>query len=345
MINLTKGNILKSDAEALVNTVNCVGVMGKGIAHQFKQKYPDNFTAYNRACKAGEVETGTMNVFETGMMLGPKYIINFPTKRHWKGNSKIEYIEDGMTALIEEIERLGITSIAVPPLGCGNGGLEWSEVHPIIEKAFHALPNVDVRLYPPLGAPDSDAMPVETKTPAMTRTRAVIVKLIEKYGVPGYRLSMLEIQKLAYFMQISGEDLKLEFSKGKFGPYSEKLNYPLQRIEGHFTRGYGDRSRSGRSQIHLIPGAVEDADRFLENHPDIQKRLERVNQLIDGFETPYSMELLATTHWVAAGTGTPAYDKNSVVEAVHSWSVRKKKLFKTKHIQIAWQRLHDQDWL
>ena len=180
----------------------------------------------------------------------------------------------------------------------------------------------------------------------MTRTRAVIVKLIEKYGVPGYRLSMLEIQKLMYFQQFSGEDLqRLEFSKNQFGPYSETLNHSLQGIEGHFTRGYGDRSQSGRPEIHLIPGAVEEADRFLEDRPDTLGRLERVNQLIDGFETPYGMELLATTLWVAAGTGTPAHDRDTVVEAVHSWSARKRELFKPKHIRLAWQRLHDQDWI
>lgn len=156
MIERTKGNILKVDAEALVNTVNCVGYMGKGIALQFKQAFPDNFKAYEKACDKGQVKPGRMFVHETGNIFNPRYIINFPTKRHWRGKSRLEDIRLGLIALIEEVKRLRICSVAVPPLGCGLGGLNWKTVRPMIEHAFAELPDVRVLLYEPLGTSKKD---------------------------------------------------------------------------------------------------------------------------------------------------------------------------------------------
>ena len=155
MIEVKKGNLLRSDVEALVNTVNSVGYMGKGVALQFKQAFPANFTAYQKACRAKEVKPGKMFVFKTGLMINPKYIINFPTKRHWRGNSRLEDIESGLITLIQEIKRLGIRSIALPPLGCGLGGLDWKVVHPMIEKAFSDMPAVRVLLFELAGAPEA----------------------------------------------------------------------------------------------------------------------------------------------------------------------------------------------
>jgi O-acetyl-ADP-ribose deacetylase (regulator of RNase III) len=153
MIELTRGDLFQADAEALVNAVNCVGVMGRGIALQFKQAFPRNFTAYAAACKRGEVEPGRMLVVETVQRTAPRYIVNFPTKRHWKDKSRLADIDSGLLALIAEVRRLGIRSIAVPPLGCGLGGLAWADVRPRIERAFVALPDVRVLLYEPEGAP------------------------------------------------------------------------------------------------------------------------------------------------------------------------------------------------
>src|SRR5262249_34013059 len=136
MIELTQGDILKADAEALVNTVNCAGVMGRGIALQFKRAFPENFTAYAAACRREEVPRGRMLAVETRRPANPRYIVNFPTKRHWKEKSRMADIEHGLEALVADVKRLGIRSIAVPPLGCGLGGLDWSEVRPRIERAF-----------------------------------------------------------------------------------------------------------------------------------------------------------------------------------------------------------------
>ncbi len=342
MIQITSGNLLEAEVDALVNTVNCVGFMGKGIALQFKQAFPDNFTAYEKACHAGEVRPGRMFIYETRSMIGPKYIINFPTKRHWKGKSKMEDIESGLQALIADVARLGINSIAVPPLGCGLGGLNWSDVRPRIERAFASLPNVQVQMFAPTGAPDAKAMPVRTKPANMTHARALFIKLMEQYAGMEYRLTLLEIQKLAYFLQESGENLKLKYIAHTYGPYADNLNKVLQAIEGHFTRGYGDSPKPDRD-IELLPGAIEAADAFLakEAEKSSLERLHKVAELIEGFETPYGMELLSSVHWVVRHGEPPAHSVESAVTAVHRWNDRKRQMFPPKHIAVSWRRLDE----
>jgi O-acetyl-ADP-ribose deacetylase (regulator of RNase III) len=149
MMQYRHGDILQADAEALVNTVNCVGIMGRGLALQFKNAYPANFKAYKAACQRGDVQPGRMFVFETGQPTDPKYIVNFPTKRHWRGKSRMEDIEAGLEALASDIQRLRIRSIAVPPLGSGLGGLAWREVRSKIEKALAVFSDVQIVIYEP----------------------------------------------------------------------------------------------------------------------------------------------------------------------------------------------------
>ena len=343
MIKITRGNLLKADAEALVNTVNSVGVMGKGIALQFKQAFPENFRQYKQACDAGEVKPGRMFVTDAGQLINPRYIINFPTKRHWRGKSRIEDIETGLKALIEEVKRLEIRSIAVPPLGCGNGGLLWSQVKPLIEQAFEELPEVKVLLFEPKGAPGADSMPVATKKPKMTRARALLISLPELYGIAGYRLSRLEIQKLAYFLQMAGEPLKLQYVKDKYGPYANNLNHVLQKLEGHYIRGYGDKSED--AEIYVLPEGRKSAQKFLEKVAEAKNRLDRVRDLIEGFETPHSIELLATVHWVVEKEDfEAARDCERAIALVQEWSDRKRKQFKPQQIRKAWERLRDRNW-
>lgn len=340
MITLTQGNLIKTDAEALVNTVNCVGYMGKGIALQFKQAFPDNFKAYQQACLTKEVQPGRMFVFETGTMLNPRYIINFPTKRHWRGKSRLEDIKSGLKALIEEVKRIGIKSIAIPPLGCGLGGLDWKIVRPLIEKAFSEMPDVRVSLFEPAGTPDAKTMPVRTAHPKMTVARALFVKLMEHYMSPAYRLTLLEIQKLAYFLQEAGEPLKLKFEAGHYGPYAPNLNKVLEIMEGHFIRGYGD-SQKPDVDIELMQGAIEVADRFLEEHQDSYRRLKKIDEVIDGFETPYGMELLSSVHWVTVHGDSPVKDADAAIQRIHQWNSRKQKMFQPAHIRTAWKRLKE----
>lgn len=150
MIEPANGNLLEAKAEALVNAVNTVGVMGAGIALQFRQRFPDMFSAYVSACRSGGVLPGRMHVFELGQSVaGPRWIINFPTKRHWRERSRLEDIIDGLGDLVMQVQRLEIRSLAVPPLGCGLGGLEWGHVRPQIECAFESVRDVRVLLFEP----------------------------------------------------------------------------------------------------------------------------------------------------------------------------------------------------
>ena len=347
MIESGEGNLLKADVEALVNTVNCNGYMGRGIALQFKKAFPDNNRAYEQVCKDGKLIPGRMLVFETGAFINPKFIINFPTKRNWRNKSRIEDIESGLTALVQEVRERQIRSIAIPPLGCGLGGLRWADVRPSIEKAFHSLPSVRVVLFEPKGSPTAADMPVRTKRPRLTLARSLFLHLMSNYRELGYRLTLLEIQKLAYFLQCAGQPLRLRYDKGPYGPYAPNLDKVLQALESHFTRGYGDSSKPDQ-EIAVLEGAIDAAATFLnEDHEfaDAKPRLERVEALIDGFQTPYGMELLASVHWVACQGESPAKSSEQAVVQVHGWNDRKRNLFQTKHIHIAWQRLASEGWL
>jgi O-acetyl-ADP-ribose deacetylase (regulator of RNase III) len=343
MIEGGQGNLLQADAEALVNTVNTVGHMGKGIALQFKQAYPENFKAYAQAVRRGEVQPGRMFVVPTGLLTNPRYIINFPTKRHWRSRSRIEDIEAGLRGLIEEIERLGLRSIAIPPLGCGNGGLDWSDVRPRIVRALEKLPDVCVLLFEPRGAPAAADMPIRTRRPQMTTGRALLIKLMEQYLGLAYRLTLLEVQKLAYLLQEAGESLRLRYEPGHYGPYAANLNNVLERIEGHYVRGYGD-SQKPDAEIGLLRGATQEADAFLVSHEQSRVRLRRVARLIEGFETPYGMELLSSVHWVAKH-GSEVRTADDAIRAVHAWNERKRRMFSPSHIQVAWKQLVDGAWL
>ncbi|TKB74233.1 MAG: Appr-1-p processing protein [Nitrospira sp.] len=343
MICNATGNLLQADVEALVNTVNCDGFMGKGIALQFKQAWPDNFDAYAKVCRAKEVRPGQMFIWETGRMVNPRYIVNFPTKRHWREKSLIEDIRSGLRALVADVRRLGIGSIAMPPLGCGNGGLDWREVRPLIESAFAELPNTQVQLFSPLGAPDAKSMPVNTERPVMTVSRALFVKVMHQYEALSYRLTLLEIQKLMYFLQEAGEPLKLRFEAHIYGPFAANLNKVLERMEGHLIRGYGD-SQKPDTEIELLPGALEEADLYLGKHPLPIARVHRVSNLIQGFETPYGMELLSSVHWVCAHSKPKATSLETAIAFVQGWNERKLKMFRSEHIRIAYQRLREHAW-
>ena len=344
MIKLTHGDIFKADAEALVNTVNCIGVMGRGIALQFSKAFPENSKVYKAACDKKQLHPGTMLVYDLNRFENPRYIINFPTKRHWKGKSRIEDIESGLKALIEEVHKRNIHSIAIPPLGCGLGGLNWEQVRPMIENAFETLPDVNVLLYEPAGAPSAEVMVKEKIPPKMTVGRAALISLMRRYleAVMDPFISLLEIHKLVYFMQEAGENLKLRYSKGLYGPYAENLRHLLSHIEGYFISGYGDAEDRPDKQIELHSEAAAQAETFLKHYDDTQKRFKRVVNLISGFETPFGMELLATVHWVATREGAATADE--AILKTYAWNDRKR-MFQEEHIRIAWEVLEQKGWL
>lgn len=344
MIQLTQGDILKTDAEALVNTVNCVGIMGRGIALQFKKAFPENFKAYEVACKANQVQLGKMFVYDLNRLYNPRFIINFPTKRHWRSKSRIEDIQTGLADLIPIVQQLQIRSIAIPPLGCGLGGLNWADVKPLITEAFQTLPEVKVLLFEPTGAPRATVMVKQEKVPNMTVGRAALLGLMRRYlsAVMDPTVTLLEVHKLMYFMQAAGEPLRLNYQKAPYGPYAENLRHVLNHIEGHFITGYADAGDQPDKPLELKLHASEQAEAFLAEHEATRMRFNRVANLIKGFETPFGMELLSTVHWVKN------YEQAATIEAavkqINNWNPRKR-MFEARHIHLAWERLHQAEWL
>ena len=343
MIRFKSGDILTEDAEALVNTVNCVGVMGRGIALQFKKAFPDNFRVYAKACQRGEVQPGRMFVFETGALTNPRYIVNFPTKRHWRGNSRIEDIDAGLRDLAAVIRQRDIRSIAVPPLGAGLGGLEWSDVRPRIEEALQGFNDLDVVVFEPRGAPAAERMVRGREAPRMSPERAVLVGLMHRYlnGLLDPFVTLLEVHKLMYFMQETGQRLKLRYTEGPYGPYAENLRHLLNEVEGHFISGYGDGGDRPDKQLELVPGAVEDAAKVLRRSPKTRERFERVTDLVDGFESAFGLELLSTVHWVLV-RDNPA-SRDDLVRLTYAWNERKKR-FSPRQIGLAADVLRAKGW-
>ncbi|MEZ4463988.1 MAG: macro domain-containing protein [bacterium] len=343
MIEFRRGDILAAEADALVNTVNCVGVMGRGIALQFKERFPGNFQVYAAACRREEVRPGHMLVWETRELTQPRFVINFPTKRHWRGKSRLEDVRAGLSALVSEVRRLGLNSIAIPPLGCGLGGLDWGEVRPLIEESLAELPAVRAYVYEPGGGREDGRANASTEVPKMTPGRAALVVLMHRYlaGLMDPFVSLLEVHKLMYFLQVAGERLRLTYKKGPYGPYAENLRHVLRAVEGHLIVGYGDGGDQPHKPLELVPGARADAEAFLRGHPGTELCLGKVTRLVEGFETSFGLELLATVHWVVAheGADTP----EGAVEATHRWSARKKQ-FAAEQVALAFHRLHDLGW-
>ena len=341
MLEFRTGDIFEAEAEALVNTVNCVGIMGRGIALQFKNLYPENFKAYETACKRNEVQPGSMFVFELRTLANPKFIINFPTKRHWRGKSRMEDIESGLKALAQMIRDRAIRSIAIPPLGSGLGGLNWVDVRARVEEALRGFNDVRIIVFEPNSAP------VDTRSrdvPEMTAGRAALVVLIHRYlgGLMDPFVTLIELQKLMYFMQEAGEPLRLNYLKHHYGPYADNLRHVLNKIEGHFVSGYRDGGDAPDKQLELIPGTLKDAEAFLAGDGETRHRFDRVERLVEGFETPFGLELLATVHWVARREN--ATSPESAVASVHAWSERKQR-FSPRQIGIAYEALRANGWL
>ena len=343
MIHFKTGDILAEDAEALVNTVNCVGIMGRGIALQFKKAFPENFRIYAKACERGEVRPGRMFVFETLELTNPHYIINFPTKRHWRGSSRIEDIQAGLKDLVTIIREHQIRSIAVPPLGSGLGGLEWSDVRRHIEIALRGFNDLDVVVFEPGDAPEPQRMARNLEAPRMTPGRAALIGLMDQYlrGLLDPFVTLLEVHKLMYFMQVTGQPLKLRFAKALYGPYAENLRHVLNEIEGHFISGYADGGDKPDKLLELVPGAIEDAAKVLRRSPRVRERFEKVTDLVDGFESAFGLELLSTVHWVLEHDAPASRD--DLIALTYAWNERKKK-FSHRQIGLAADVLTEKGW-
>jgi len=343
MIRYVTGDLLAADSEALVNSVNCVGVMGRGVALAFKRRFPDNFKAYKTACDWGELQMGRMFVFETDELM-PRLIINFPTKQHWRARSRLADIEAGLSSLVAEVERHQIRSIALPPLGCGLGGLDWSDVKPCIHRALAGVTDLDALIFEPHGADSVEVSLPEKERPTMTPGRAALLGLMHRYlvGLADPFATLLEVHKLLYFMQEAGEPLRLRYVKAPHGPYAENLRHVLRALDGHYIEGGGAGGDRTDQPLNLIPGAMREAEKFLSQHPETRRRFHRVVALVAGFESPFGLELLATVHWVINEIHTD--ETPDVVRATYEWNDRKRQ-FSERQIELARDTLRDRGWL
>lgn len=349
MITFTQGNLLEARAEALVNTVNTVGVMGKGIALMFKERFAENMRLYAAACKAKRVVTGKMFVTEVRELDGPRWIVNFPTKQHWKAPSQMAWVEEGLQDLRRFLVEKQVKSIAIPPLGAGNGGLEWSEVRKQIESALGDLSNVEILVFEPTQQYQNVAK--RTGVEKLTPARALIAELVRRYWVLGMECSLLEIQKLAWFLErsierFSPEDnpLKLKFVAHKYGPYANKLDHLLNSLDGSYL--HCDKRISDADPLEVVWFDDEHktlVQTYLKTEAKAyEPALEYTARLIDGFESPFGMELLATVDWLLNREGVQP-TVQAVREGLQQWPAgaaeRKTRLFDDRAIRIALDRL------
>lgn len=344
MLEFKTGDLFTEDVEALVNSVNCVGVMGRGIALQFKNNFPKNFEAYRKACDQDRVQPGEMFVFESPALGNPRYIINFPTKRHWRSKSRMVDLETGLAALANEIRSRDIRSLAMPALATDLGGLQWSDVRPAIEAALTDLDDVHVTVFEP-GSVPKDGRPNRSQAvPAMTETRAILIGLIDRYlrGLLDPYITLLEVHKLMYFAKQAGAPLKLEFQQDRYGPYAPDLRFIMRELEGHYLTGYRDGGDQPLKEIRLIPGAVNDASVFLSSSASSRDAFERVSELVDGFESDFGLELLATVHWLCHAQ--PGLTGNSLVDETYRWGYQKRK-FTRDQVGLAHRHLQSSGWL
>lgn len=347
MITYKTGNLLESDAEALVNTVNTVGVMGKGVALMFKERFEENYRIYAAACKAGTVRTSKMFVTEVRELGGPRWIINFPTKQHWRAPSRMAWVEEGLQDLRRFLIEHRVKSVAIPPLGAGNGGLDWSEVKLRIERAMDGL-DTEILIYEPTAKYQN--MAKRTGVEKLTPARALIAELVRRYWVLGVECSLLEIQKLAWFLERAIDDeglpsLDLQFEANRYGPYAVRLNHLLDALDGSYL--HCDKRIKDASPLDVI-WFEENRKDYLHTYLNSEARdylgaLKRTAQLVDGFESPYGLELLATVDWqLTRERVTPTVP--AVREGIRRWPTpeagdRKARLFDDRVLGIALDRL------
>ena len=305
MIRFVQGNLLKAPADALVNTVNEKGVMGKGIALMFKEAFPETARAYEDACRRGEVRVGKVLVTEHPGQGRPRWIIHFPTKKHWRNPSKLEWVRDGLQDLAHVVRRLGIRSIALPPLGSGHGRLDWSLVRNEIEQALSGLDDVDVLVFEPTS--EYLNAPKQSGVTSLTAARALVAELVRRYSELGQDCTHLEVQKLVWFLHRAihamgiKDPLRLHFAADKYGPYADRLRHLLNSIDGSYLHAEKRMPDAGPfERLWFDDSKREEVASFLHSQSSVEyvSALEMTSSVIDGFESPLHMELLATVDWV-----------------------------------------------
>ena len=344
MIEFTTGNLMASQDAVLVNTVNTVGVMGQGIALQFKDEFPHNFKVYADACGKGELYPGKLLIVnDYSLRYGEKTIINFPTKVHWRNPSKYEYIEEGLVALRKYLKDEKVESISIPPLGCGNGGLDWTIVKPMIASALEGL-ETSIHIYEPSTMVNkvlkATAQPIGNIE--LTPARAMMLYALFFYESLGEPSNLFVANKLAYFMQRLGDPAfgKLKFTAAHFGPYCQQVGRNLHKMNGKYLRGLEQMNLRAFDTFTLEYSTLEEVKKYVETElpADSRERLEQLITLISGFQSTLSLEVLATVDYVRKEY--PGISFEETVQKVWEWSDRKKELFKERYIKIAYDHLN-----
>jgi len=340
MFQIVTGNLLDAQVDALVNTVNTVGIMGKGIALQFKEAFANNYKIYNDACKKGLVHIGELLVVkDQNVILGEKLIINFPTKKHWKQPSHYEYIELGLKALSEYIEYNNVKSIALPPLGCGNGGLDWNVVRPMIEKYLAPL-NAEIYVYEPNSAVKSVLQKQQiTHKAKLTPARAMLLYALFYYEAIGENTSLFSANKLAYFLQKMGENLKLKFEANLYGPYAIGVGHVLYSLNGTYLNGLEQNQAKAFEALKLNYEKFNEVKTYINEELSSEQKLRLKNliKFIEGFESELSLEVLASVAYLL--DKNPDWSLEEMKDGIYGWNARKKRLFKEHYIEIAYTHL------
>lgn len=338
MIQYIKGNIFESKAEALVNTVNLEGVMGKGIALQFKQNFPLNFKLYKQACKNQDIAIGKLFVTKEQSAFGEKIIINFPTKNSWRKTSEYSYIAEGLRDLIRVIDKYNITSLAVPPLGAGNGGLNWQRVKQMIQEELYDLP-IEIYVY----EPDANIKAIMKQERAeLTDARALLLYVLFDLVAHGEDVSEFSSEKVCYFLQKFGAKsiFKLTYTPAFYGPYSGKVRYVLRYLSGSYISGYSDMNKKPFESIYLVADTFADVKSYIERKPNLKEIAETTKQFLEGFYSEFALELLSSVDFILE------QDNSLTVEQVHQklqqWSDRKSEMFANpRNVAIAYNHIKE----
>ena len=342
MIKYTKGNILEAPAQASVNTVNTVGVMGKGIALQYKEAFPLNFREYVVACKKKLLYPGKLLIVKESNIYGEHIIINFPAKTEWFQKSKYEYIEEGLKELVSVLNKGEIKSIAIPPLGCGNGGLEWNKVKKMIEDYLSPFNEIEIILYEPNEQIKEVLKKQLTKKEVkLTPARAMLLYAMFYYEEMGETSSLFVANKLAWFLQRMGENLKLKFEASHYGPYSVQVGHVLYYLNGTYLNGLEQMNAKAFEPIQLNYKKFQEVEQYIntELKPEQLQRLNNLMRLIDGFKSALSLEVLSTVDFIKKDK--PTATEGEIVKTIQEWSERKQNLFRENYIHIAINHLHN----
>jgi len=340
-MKFTKGNLLETDAQAIVNTVNTVGIMGKGIALQFKERFPMNFKIYADLCKKGQVQIGKMLVVKENSLHGEKIIINFPTKTEWYKKSQYYYVEEGIKDLVKVIDEYKIKSIAIPPLGCGNGGLQWEKVRLLLGKYLNDL-DVDITVYEPNDAV-KEILQNEAvrKEYGLTDARAMLLYALFQYERLGEVATVFAANKLAYFLQKSGEPLRLQFVPYVYGPYAQAIEKVLYALNGKYLKGMEQMSVKPFEPLKLNYDRFPEVSSYVEKNLNQEQkgRLKNLFKVIEGFESSLSLEILASTHYLKSSD--PEMTEDQLFSKIQDWNQRKRNIIKKEYIDIALNHLQN----